>query len=203
MSSQFPGFAKIKTDIGYHAFGPYRRLDHRRLDHRRLDHRRLDHRRLDHRRLDHRRLDHLFLGAIPRQLCEQLVRVLSFAEWQDVFVCCSGSFRVDQAIHQAAPDARVHANDVSLYSTVIGRLATKEPFALTFADRLAFVEDVLKVYNTAVAMRLICDLATDHLDLLEAQERDAQAKDAQAKDAQAKDAQAKKEAVAPTVELSS
>ncbi len=85
----------------------------------------------------------IFIGSIPKELCAQLARVVPFGGWGSCFVCCSGSFRMEQTIHLAAPDLPLHSNDVSLYSTAIGRYATGQPFAVTFTDRLAFVEDVL------------------------------------------------------------
>ena len=56
-----------------------------------------------------------------------------------------------------------------------------------FFQTLCRVKETLKVFNNAVAMRLLCDLASDHLDLLEAQ-------------AEQSEAQAEKEAAAPIVE---
>lgn len=67
----------------------------------------------------------MFIGAIPTDLVDQFVRVTPFPQWGSAWVCCSGSFRMDQAIHQAAPDIPIHSNDVSLYSTCIGRQAVR------------------------------------------------------------------------------
>lgn len=82
----------------------------------------------------------MFIGAIPPQICNQLARTVPFARWGDLYVCCSGSFRMDQTIGKAAPEARIHSNDISLYSACIGHLAIQQPLPIAFQDRLAFIE---------------------------------------------------------------
>lgn len=86
----------------------------------------------------------MFIGSVPTKCIEQLLRVINFGEWHDVYVCCSGSFRIEQALRSRYPDIGIYSNDVSLYSTVIGRLATNEPFGMTFQGRLDFVEHLLE-----------------------------------------------------------
>jgi len=85
----------------------------------------------------------LFVGAVPRQVIEQITRVVPFGEWREVFVGCSGSFRFDRAVHDAHPSVRVHSNDVSLLSCSLGALATGAEFPITFTGRLAFMQDAL------------------------------------------------------------
>jgi hypothetical protein len=86
----------------------------------------------------------MFLGAIPKPVAEQIVRSVPIGEWGEVYLCCSGSFRMEQAIGSSFPHVPIHSNDVSLYSTAIAQLALKQPIALTFQNRLAFVEEILK-----------------------------------------------------------
>ena len=74
----------------------------------------------------------MFTGAVPRAVVEQILRTVDFGVWGDVYVCCSGSFRVDRAIKEHHPNARIHSNDVSLLSCGLGRqhldeLAEVEP----------------------------------------------------------------------------
>jgi hypothetical protein len=86
----------------------------------------------------------MFIGAIPKQVAEQIVTSVPFGDWGEIYLCCSGSFRMEQAIGAAFPHVPIHSNDVSLYSTAIGQLALQKPITLTFRSRLAFVEDLLK-----------------------------------------------------------
>lgn len=60
----------------------------------------------------------MFVGSVPKECIEQARRVCGVDTWGDVFVCCSGSFRVDKAL--ALAGARVHSNDVALLSCAIG-----------------------------------------------------------------------------------
>jgi len=66
-----------------------------------------------------------------------------FDKWDGIHLCCSGSFRLEQAIIQKHPSAQIYSNDVALWSSAIGALAAGAPIALTFRDRLSFVEDLL------------------------------------------------------------
>ena len=85
----------------------------------------------------------MFFGAVPRAALQQVTRVVPFAEWGDVFVGCSGSFRFDRSVHDVHPTVRVHSNDVSLLSCSIGALAAGTPFPLKFTGRLAFIEEAV------------------------------------------------------------
>lgn len=85
----------------------------------------------------------MFVGAIPLPAVEQITRVVSFDEWGDVFVGCSGSFRFERAVKERYPGTRIHSNDISLLSCGLGALATATTFPLAFAGRLAFLEKLI------------------------------------------------------------
>jgi hypothetical protein len=85
----------------------------------------------------------VFVGAVPRPAIEQITRVVPFADWRNVFVGCSGSFRFDRAVRAVHPSVSVHSNDVSLCSCALGSLLTGSAFDITFKGRLAFVEALL------------------------------------------------------------
>ena len=97
----------------------------------------------------------MFTGAVPRAVVEQILRTVDFSAWGDVYVCCSGSFRVDRAIKERHPNARIHANDVSLLSCGLGALATGRTFPLTFRGRLDFVEAEVSSFTERVAAVLV------------------------------------------------
>lgn len=85
----------------------------------------------------------MFLGVVPKECLEQIVKIMPPDNWSDAYVCCSGTFRLDRCLNQAYPSVRVHSNDVSLFSSVIGGLATGKPVDFRFQGELQFVEDVL------------------------------------------------------------
>ena len=82
----------------------------------------------------------MFVGSVPRPVVDQILRTVDFGPWRSVFVCCSGSFRVDRAIKASFPTCRVISNDVSLFSVALGRLLTGESVKVRFTGRLAFIE---------------------------------------------------------------
>lgn len=98
----------------------------------------------------------MFTGLVPVPVIQQLLEVVPFAEWGDVFCCCSGSFRVDGAIKRRFPLAQVHSNDVSLLSCGLGALLAGGGFSLRFHGRLEFVESHVDTFSDRVAAVLVC-----------------------------------------------
>jgi hypothetical protein len=82
----------------------------------------------------------MFIGAVPRPVVTQLLKAAQFAAWKEIYVCCSGSFRVDRALKTAHPLKVVRGNDVSLISCAIGAALTGREFPLKFIGRLEFIE---------------------------------------------------------------
>lgn len=85
----------------------------------------------------------MFVGAVPRPAVEQITRSVPFADWEQVFFGCSGSFQFVRAVKDIHPTVAVHSNDVSLLSCSLGALATGGEFPIAFKDRLAFIEDMI------------------------------------------------------------
>ena len=83
----------------------------------------------------------IFTGAIPKPVVEQTMRIADLESETDVFICCSGSFRTEQALGASVPTARLHSNDVSILSVAMWRLLVGEPCPLKFVERLSFLEE--------------------------------------------------------------
>ena len=83
----------------------------------------------------------MFIGAVPMPVVNQLLRAVDCSSWPEIFVCCSGSFRVDRALKERYPQKAVRGNDVSLVSCAVGALLTGGELAIAFKDRLAFIEE--------------------------------------------------------------
>ncbi len=104
----------------------------------------------------------MFYGTVPAKCIDQLFRVFDFKEWSAAYVCCSGSFRIERALRAKCPDLPIFSNDVSLYSTALGRLAAGETLAIQFVDRLEFIEGWLKgaeFSDRVAAMLVACEIA--------------------------------------------
>lgn len=81
----------------------------------------------------------MFLGVVPTDCIRQIFKVMDFTNVADVHLCCSGTFRLERAFAQIHPHIRVHSNDVSLFSCVIGGLATGAPVDFTFTGDLEWI----------------------------------------------------------------
>ncbi|MBD1995353.1 hypothetical protein H6G00_01740 [Leptolyngbya sp. FACHB-541] len=86
----------------------------------------------------------MFFGPIPTKCIEQIFRVIPFDEWDRAYVCCSGSFKVEQALSRRYPQLPILSNDVSLYTTAIAQAVLQQPIKIKFQGRLIFVEQYLK-----------------------------------------------------------
>jgi hypothetical protein len=99
----------------------------------------------------------MFIGAVPNEVVQQMLATVRFDEWRDVFIGCSGSFRVDRAVKMRHPQVRVHSNDVSLLTCSIGALAMRREFDIRFKGALQFVEEMLQdaSFETRVAAVMV------------------------------------------------
>ena len=82
----------------------------------------------------------MFVGSVPLKMIEQVTWNISFAEWGDISVGCSGAFRFDGAVKGRFPECRVHGNDVSLLSCALGALLTDAEVEMRFHGEQALVE---------------------------------------------------------------
>lgn len=85
----------------------------------------------------------MFFGAVPTECIQQVFKIMDIDSWSDVFVCCSGSFRLERALSSSYENIGIHSNDVSVYSAAIGGLATGKPIDVAFTDRLEFVNEIV------------------------------------------------------------
>ena len=83
-----------------------------------------------------------FLGVLPTKLVATIGRICRPQEWNEVFTACSGTFRIERGLRCIDPAIKLHSNDVSLFSTAIGRNAINDPLPYTFTGQLAFVEEL-------------------------------------------------------------
>src|SRR5450759_2377246 len=85
----------------------------------------------------------MFVGAVPKEVIQQVLSTVPFDQWGDVYVGCSGSFRFDRAVKMRHPSCRVYSNDVSLLTCSIGALVMRREFAIRFKGALDFVEEAI------------------------------------------------------------
>lgn len=85
----------------------------------------------------------MFTGAIPKPCIEQAFKVVPLSKSDTVYVCCSGSFRLEQAVTALGLGCPVHSNDVSLLSVMLGRHLVGEPVEFKFKGPLAPLEHAM------------------------------------------------------------
>ncbi len=71
-----------------------------------------------------------FVGAINDKLRKFFSTHAALLDGRACYVGCSGNFTIEQIITRHCPAARIHSNDVSLYSSVIGHMLTRSPFRM-------------------------------------------------------------------------
>jgi hypothetical protein len=86
----------------------------------------------------------MFVGALPKETLQQVARLVRLADVAEAYVCCSGSFRLEQTLSQLSPTLTIRGNDVSLVTCAVGVLAaTGDCFPITFRGELAAFEEKL------------------------------------------------------------
>ncbi len=61
-----------------------------------------------------------FIGSINEKLRKFFATHAKLLDGRDCYIGCSGNFSIEQILTRRAPSARLHSNDVSLYSCVLG-----------------------------------------------------------------------------------
>lgn len=98
----------------------------------------------------------MFVGGLPKDVLRQVARVLPLAELPLIYVCCSGSFRLEQLCQQVGATGRIVGNDVSLITVAIGTLrATGKTIPFTFKDDFAFAGELAKDDDLAKVAALL------------------------------------------------
>lgn len=85
----------------------------------------------------------MFIGSVPKDVMMQMHSIVDFENYENAFILCSGSFRVDSNISSTYQKLKVHSNDVNVLSVSIGKLAVGETINVSFVNKLFFVEEYL------------------------------------------------------------
>lgn len=72
-----------------------------------------------------------FIGSINDKLRKFFNTHAGLLEGRDIYIGCSGNFTVEQIISRRCKDVRIHSNDISLYTSVLGHHVTGRPLKLT------------------------------------------------------------------------
>ena len=85
----------------------------------------------------------MFIGSLPKKIVQQAVFNLDLRNWRGVNVCCSGSFKIEQAVRNVYQSIPIHSNDVSLVSSIIGLAKTGGAIDFRFKNDFEYLNEYL------------------------------------------------------------
>nr|DAR91431.1 MAG TPA: hypothetical protein [Caudoviricetes sp.] len=85
----------------------------------------------------------MFIGSLPKKVIQQAMSHIDLNNWRGVHVCCSGSFKIEQAIRSVNTTIPIHSNDVSLISSIVGYAKTGYEIVFNFKNDLDYLNKYL------------------------------------------------------------
>lgn len=85
----------------------------------------------------------MFIGSLPKKVIQQAMSHIDLSNWIGVHVCCSGSFKIEQAIRSVNTTIPLHSNDVSLISSIVGYAKTGLEVVFNFKNDLDYLNKYL------------------------------------------------------------
>ncbi len=76
----------------------------------------------------------MFIGSIPAKLRQVFWQAATLLEGRDVYIGCSGNFTFEQIISRRCQNARLHSNDIALYTSMIGYALTDRKADIVIQD---------------------------------------------------------------------
>lgn len=108
----------------------------------------------------------MFHGSIPASVQQMLGSIVK--EWgaSDIYVGCSGNFTIERTLHGMVP-ARLHGNDVTIYSCLLGRYFAGAPLDASFNEKysgpMTFVREYMKDDTSIIAVALLLSKMSTYL----------------------------------------
>lgn len=100
----------------------------------------------------------MFRGSLPTTAQQIICQMVKDWQVEDVYVGCSGNFTIERVLKNCIP-ARLHSNDVTVYSCLLGRYFTGQPLNVKLrADYngvMKFVEKYMDDDAGTIAVMLI------------------------------------------------
>lgn len=75
----------------------------------------------------------MFHGSLPDKAQRILCEIVRKWDVQDIYIGCSGNFTIERVLHNCV-DAKLHSNDVTIYSCLLGRYFTGQPLNAKVRD---------------------------------------------------------------------
>ncbi|MCI8442554.1 MAG: hypothetical protein HFG27_08495 [Provencibacterium sp.] len=108
----------------------------------------------------------MFHGSIPASVQQILCTIVKEWEVPEIYVGCSGNFTIERTLQGAVP-ARLHGNDVTVYSCLLGRYFSGQPLAVEYNDDysgpMEFIRGYLEDSPSIVAVVLLLSKMATYL----------------------------------------
>ena len=99
-----------------------------------------------------------FTGAINSDMRSIVASLCRQWQGKDVYVACSGNFTVENILSSVGGFRSIHSNDVSLYTTAVGRYLAGEDFKIEVTDNpdYAWLKDWVTPGLDTIATLMLC-----------------------------------------------
>ena len=100
----------------------------------------------------------MFRGSIPGSVQQILGDIVKSWDVSDIYIGCSGNFTIERILHGMTP-ARLHGNDVTIYSCLLGAYFSGQPlnakYRKDYDGPMTFVRDYIKDDASTVAVAML------------------------------------------------
>lgn len=101
----------------------------------------------------------MFHGSLPSSAQQILGSIVKEWDTNDIYIGCSGNFTIERMLNKSFPGIKLHGNDVTIYSCMLGNYFSGKPLGLSFKDNydgpMRFVKDYMKDDASIVATALL------------------------------------------------
>lgn len=100
----------------------------------------------------------MFQGSLPGTVQQILGSIVKEWDVKDIYVVCSGNFTIERML-QGCTTARLHSNDVTVYSCLLGRYFSGQPLDVKiradYEGPMRFVEKYMTDDAGTIAVMLL------------------------------------------------
>ena len=100
----------------------------------------------------------MFHGSLPGTVQQILGSIVKEWDVKDIYVGCSGNYTIERML-KGCTDARLHSNDVTVYSCLLGRYFTGQPLDVKiradYEGPMRFVEKYMTDDAGTIAVMLL------------------------------------------------
>lgn len=108
----------------------------------------------------------MFHGSLPTSALQIQASIVKEWDVKDIYVGCSGNFTCERMLKNVT-GARLHSNDVTIYSCLLGRYFSGKPLEVKFKESydgpMAFVKNYMQTDEDVIAVMLMLSKMATYL----------------------------------------